>query len=48
MKLRKEVKGILIGVAMIALFTVFVVYTSNRFEKIESGEMTLVSQSEMK
>lgn len=48
MKLRKEVKNILVGVAMIALFTAFVVYGANRFEKIESGQMTLVSQSQMR
>ena len=48
MKLRKEVKNILVGAVLLAAFAAIVVYGANRFERIESGEMTLVSQSQMK
>ena len=40
----KKVIGI---IAFLLIFTVMIIYGSNRIEKINNGEMTLVNQNQM-
>ena len=47
LRLRNWVKVVLTLIIVEIAFMGFLLIASNRFEKIENGEMTLVSQSEM-
>ena len=46
-KLREEIKNILVGVVFVAAIASLVVYGVNRMEKIDNGEIVLVNQSYM-
>lgn len=47
MKLRKEVKNILIGVALMLAFISFVIYAADRNARINGGDLVVIDESYM-
>lgn len=45
LKLRKEIKNILVGVALIIAIVAFINYGADRAEKINNGELVVVDES---
>lgn len=47
LKLRKEVRNVLFWVALIAAFTAFVMYATDRNERITNGDLVVIDESYM-
>lgn len=47
MKLRKEVKNILIGVALVAAMAALFIYAADRNARINDGDLVVISESNM-
>lgn len=47
LKLREEVKIMLVGVAFVAALTTLIIYGVDRINKINNGEMVVISESNM-
>ena len=45
LKLRKEIKDILVGAALIIAIVAFINYGADRAEKINNGELVVVDES---
>ena len=47
LKLRKEVKNILLGIALIAAMAALFIYAADRNARINNGDLVVISESNM-
>lgn len=47
LRLRKEVKNILVGVAVVAALAALFIYAADRNERINNGDLVVISESNM-